>query len=183
MIDLARIDFVNRPVLRLILIGLPALALQTTLCAEIEIFGVVLQIMLALSIAAGLAGGSENGALAGFVFGLMFDLVLTSPLGLSALVYGAAGWGAGYLHSRAIENPKWLNALAVGLLSGLATFALPVVANWIGVEGWLSGRLAKVIIVVALTNAASSFLCVPITRWALAIRRQERMAPPAEVFL
>jgi cell shape-determining protein MreD len=81
------IDFVNKPVARLILVGLPALALQTTFFAEVKIFGVVLQIMLALSIAAGLAGGSENGALAGFVFGLMFDLVLTSPLGLSALVW------------------------------------------------------------------------------------------------
>ena len=131
------IDFVNKPVTRLLLVGLPALALQTTFFAEVKIFGVVLQIMLALSIAAGLAGGSENGALAGFVFGLMFDLVLTSPLGLSALVYGTAGWGAGYLHSRALENPKWLNALVVGLMSGLATFVLPIVANWIGVEGWL----------------------------------------------
>jgi rod shape-determining protein MreD len=177
------IDFVNKPVARLILVGLPALALQTTFFAEVKIFGVVLQIMLALSIAAGLAGGSENGALAGFVFGLMFDLVLTSPLGLSALVYGAAGWGAGYLHSRALENPKWLNALVVGLMSGLATFVLPIVANWIGVEGWLSSRLTKVMIVVALSNALFSFLVVPIARWSLAIRRSQRLAPPAEVFL
>jgi rod shape-determining protein MreD len=162
---------------------LPALALQTTFFAEVKIFGVVLQIMLALSIAAGLAGGSENGALAGFVFGLMFDLVLTSPLGLSALVYGTAGWGAGYLHSRALENPKWLNALVVGLMSGLATFVLPIVANWIGVEGWLSSRLTKVIIVVALSNALFSFFVVPIARWSLVIRRNQRLAPPAEVFL
>ena len=177
------IDFVNKPVTRLLLVGLPALALQTTFFAEVKIFGVVLQIMLALSIAAGLAGGSENGALAGFVFGLMFDLVLTSPLGLSALVYGAAGWGAGYLHSRALENPKWLNALVVGLMSGLATFVLPIVANWIGVEGWLSARLTKVIIVVALSNALFSFFVVPNARWSLAIRRNQRLAPPAEVFL
>lgn len=177
------IDFVNKPLLRLFLVGLPALALQTTFFAEVKFFGVVVQIMLALSVAAGLAGGSENGALAGFVFGLMLDLVLTSPLGLSALVFGAAGWAAGYLHSHALENPKWLNALVVGLMSGLATFALPVVANWIGVEGWLSSRLTKVIIVVALTNALLSFIAVPIARWALAIRRQQRLAPPSEVFL
>jgi rod shape-determining protein MreD len=113
----------------------------------------------------------------------MFDLLLTSPLGLSALVYGAAGWGAGYLHSRALENPKWLNALVVGLMSGLATFVLPIVANWIGVEGWLSSRLTKVIIVVALSNALFSFFVVPIARWSLAIRRNQRLAPPAEVFL
>ena len=50
------IDFVNKPVTRLLLVGLPALALQTTFFAEVKIFGVVLQIMLALSIAAGLAG-------------------------------------------------------------------------------------------------------------------------------
>jgi hypothetical protein len=68
-------------------------------------------------------------------------------------------------------------------MSGLATFVLPIVANWIGVEGWLSSRLTKVMIVVSLSNALFSFLVVPIARWSLAIRRNQRLAPPAEVFL
>ncbi|MEI8391022.1 MAG: rod shape-determining protein MreD [Actinomycetes bacterium] len=177
------ISLLNRPVTRLFLVGLLLLAVQTTLLTEMKFFGVIAQLLLALSITAGLSGGSESGALAGFVLGLMFDLVLTSPLGLSALVYAFAGWGAGYFHSRTLANPKWLDCVVTGVLSGVATFTLAVVANVIGIEGWLSGRLVKVIIVVGCVNALSAFFLVPISRWCLVIRRQERIAPPAELFL
>ena len=176
------INFLNRPVTRLFLVGLLLLAVQTTLLTEMKFFGIIAQLLLALSITTGLVGGSESGALAGFVLGLMFDLVLTSPLGLSALVYACAGWGAGYFHSRTLANPKWLDCLVTGILSGVATFALAVVANVIGVEGWLSGRIIKVIIVVACVNALSAFVFIPISRWCLAIRREQRISPPVELF-
>lgn len=156
------IDFVNKPVARLILVGLPALALQTTFFAEVKIFGVVLQIMLALSIAAGLAGGSENGALAGFVFGLMFDLVLTSPLGLSALVYGAAGWGAGYLHSRASGKSEMVKCLGSWFDEWVGDFCVADRGELDWCRGWLSSRLTKVMIVVALSNALFSFWSFPL---------------------
>jgi hypothetical protein len=70
-----------------------------------------------------------------------------------------------------------------GVLSGVATFALAVVANVIGIEGWLSGRIIKVIIVVACVNALSAFVFIPISQWCLAIRREQRISPPAELFL
>ena len=177
------IDLVNRPFVRLLMVGLPALAVQTTLLAELTPFGIVMQLMLCMSIGAGVSAGPEGGALAGFVLGVMFDFALTSPLGLSALVYGLAGYTAGFVFSQSIANPRWLNAITCAGLSAVAVFVQPIVANWIGVEGWISSRLVKVMVVVGVTNGIASYVVVPIMRWCLAVRRLQRMAPPAEVYL
>ncbi|MFM8847660.1 MAG: rod shape-determining protein MreD [Actinomycetota bacterium] len=177
------IELVNRPFVRLLMVGLPALAVQTTLLAELTPFGIVMQLLLCMSIGAGVSAGPEGGALAGFVLGVMFDFVLTSPLGLSALVYGLAGFVGGFAFSQSLANPRWLNAVTCAGLSAAAVFVQPIIANWIGVEGWISSRLVKVMFVVALFNGAASFVVVPVMRWCLAVRRQQRLAPPAEVYL
>ena len=44
------IDLVNRPLVRLLMVGLPALALQTTLLSELTPFGIVIQLLLCMSI-------------------------------------------------------------------------------------------------------------------------------------
>jgi len=177
------IELVNRPFVRLLMVGLPALAVQTTLLAELTPFGIVMQLLLCMSIGAGVSAGPEGGALAGFVLGVMFDFVLTSPFGLSALVYGLAGFVGGFAFSQSLANPRWLNAVTCAGLSAAAVFVQPIIANWIGVEGWISSRLVKVMFVVALFNGAASFVVMPVMRWCLAVRRQQRLAPPAEVYL
>lgn len=177
------VEFLNKPIVRLVLIGLLALPIQTTLFADVKFFGVAVQLMLCLSLAAGVAGGSESGAVAGFMFGLLFDLVLSSPLGMLSLLYGLAGFVAGYAHSPAVPNPRWLNALIVGGVSAAATLAQPILANWVGAEEWISTRLIRVIAIVAVTNAAASFVAVPLVRWGLAVKRRERLALGGDVFL
>ena len=176
------IDFVNRPIVRLILIGLPALGVQTTFLSSAPLAGIVVQLMLCLSIAAGVAGGSERGAITGFSLGLMFDLVLSTPLGLSALVYGLAGFLAGYVNSLSINHPWWLRSIVVGGTSVAMMFVHPILATWVGVDGWLTTRVIKVAIVVGLANAVIAPAVVPLMRWTLAIKRQERLAPPPEIY-
>ena len=172
------LDFVNRPVFRLLLVGIPALALQTTFLADASVAGVVLQLMLCLVAAAGISGGPERGAMAGFVLGLLFDLVLSSPLGLTALVYGLVGFLAGYVFAFGTAHPWWLDSIVVAVATAAATFVHPVVATWVGVDGWLSTRLLKVAGVLALANALLAPLAVPLMRWALAVKRRDRLAPP-----
>jgi len=176
------IDLLNRPVLRLVLIGLVTLALQTTIFAEMTITGVALQVMLCLSVAAGVSGGSERGAFVGFLFGSLFDLVLSTPLGLTALVYGLAGFLAGYVNSLTVNHPWWLGSIVVALSTALASFVHPVVASWIGVDGWLTLRVVRIAIVTAVANAVLAPLAVPLMRWALVIKRRARLAPPPEIF-
>lgn len=176
-------ELLNRPVLRLVLIALVALPLQTTFFADVKIFGVTAQVMLCLAVSAGVIGGSESGAVAGFIFGLAFDLVLSTPLGMLALLYGSAGFLAGYAHSRTVPNPRWLNALVVAGASAVSTVAQPVLANWAGVEGWISTRLVRVVLIVGLVNALLSYATVPLVRWGLAIKRRQRLAISGDVFL
>lgn len=177
------LELVNRPVLRLLLIAIVALPIQTTLLADVKFFGVAMQLMLCMAVAAGVIGGSESGAVAGFIFGLSFDLVLSSPLGMLSLLYGLAGFIAGYAHSRTVANPRWLNALVVGGVSAVATLAQPVLANWVGVEGWISSRLLRVVLIVAGLNTLASFFMVPLLRWGLVIKRRQRLALSGDVFL
>ena len=118
------IDLVNRPLVRLLMVGLPALGLQTTLFSELTPYGVVVQLLLCMSIGAGVAAGPEGGAFAGFVLGLMFDFVLTSPLGLCALIYGLAGFVGGFAFSPSLANPKWLNSLTCAGLGAASVFGV-----------------------------------------------------------
>lgn len=170
------VEIFNKPVVRLILVAFLALPVQTTLFADVKFSGVAVQLMLGLAAASGVVGGSENGAMSGFIFGLAFDLVLSSPLGLLALVYGLAGWIAGAVYSRTISNPWWLNMLSVGFVSALATLAQPILANWVGVEGWISLRLIEVVVIVSVANMVLSFATIPLMRWALVIKRRERLS-------
>lgn len=170
------IEILNKPIVRLLLIGFLALPLQTTFFADVKFSGVAVQLMLVLAVSAGVIGGSENGSLAGFIFGLLFDLVLSSPLGLLAFIYGLAGWVSGAVYSRTVSNPWWLNMVAVGFVSALATVAQPILANWVGVEGWISPQLIEIVIVVTITNMALSFVTLPLLRWALVIKRRERLS-------
>lgn len=86
---------IESPATRTFLLGLVVLSFQTTLFNTLRPFGVVLQLMLLFSCASGVAAGSEAGAVTGFIFGLMYDMVLTAPMGLSAVVFGFAGYMAG----------------------------------------------------------------------------------------
>lgn len=169
-------DLLNKPLVRLLIVSFLALPVQTTFFADVKFSGVAVQLMLGLAVSAGVVGGSENGALSGFILGVMFDLVLSSPLGLLALVYGMAGWVAGTVYSRIRTNPWWLNIGAVGLMSALATFVQPILANWVGVEGWISLDLFEIALVVSIGNMVLGFATLPLMRWALVIKRKQRLS-------
>ena len=175
------IEILARPIVRTVIVGFLALTVQTTILADMRIGGVVVQLLLAMSIGAGVSAGAEKGAVAGFTLGLMLDLVLTSPLGLTALVYGAAGMLGGYFHSKTLANPKWLDAVGLGVLSVAASFAYPVLANWVGLEGWISSRVVHITVVVTVANVVISPVVVPVMRWTQAVRREQRLLLPSGV--
>ena len=157
--------FVGRPVIRMILVAIPVLGLQTTIVADMRPFDVTLQLMLLLGAASGAIAGPERGALAGFLFGLFFDMTLTTPLGLAALSCGLAGYVAGYVQSITVTPPWWLSALFVGLGSAVGELAFPLAQSVVGKEGWVQGRLFVVVPVVAVANLILAPLAVPAARW------------------
>jgi rod shape-determining protein MreD len=167
------LSLVQRPVVRLIMVGLVLLTIQTTLLTEIRIHGVVADIMLGAAVGAGLVGGAELGALAGFVLGLMYDLVLITPLGLSPLAYGLVAFGFGAAKATiTVGSAWWLTMVLVfaGSASGIVLYA--VVGSIIGQQGWVQLHLVPEALIVGGVNG---LIAVPISRvmkWALRVERE-----------
>lgn len=165
------LGLVARPVVRIVMVGLVALAIQTTLLTQLRPFDVTLQLMLLLAAASGVAGGPERGALAGFLFGLMYDLVLTTPFGVAALSCGLAGYLAGFVLSITVDPTWWLSMVFVGGASAVGELSFPLVQTVVGREGWVQPRVFLVVPVVAIVNGLMAPIAVPVARWCLGIRR------------
>ncbi len=168
---------VRSSLIRLVPVGMVMLALQRTVFAEIEVSGVIVQVVLALAAAAGAAGGSERGAMAGFTLGVMFDLVEGTPIGSTAIAFTLAGVVAGLLALIAADPQWWLSAIFVGLGAAVGEAMLPVVRIFIGEEDPWPPQMVKVVVIVTVAATVMSPLLVPLGRWCLRIRGPEWKAP------
>jgi len=172
--------FVQGPLVRVIPLGLILLALQRTIFVEVQVAGVIIQIMIATAAAAGVAGGSERGALVGFVFGVMFDLAEGTPLGSTATAMTIAGVVGGLLALIAADPHWWLAALFTGLGAAAGALMIPVVRVFIGEPEPFQEELYVVVPIVAVSAAIMSPLLVPLARWSLRLRRPEWTQPVKE---
>lgn len=158
---------IESPATRTFLVGLVVLSFQTTLFNTLRPFGVVLQVMLLFSCASGIAVGSEAGAVTGFVFGLMYDMVLTAPLGLSAVVFGFAGYMAGGVNAFVHEARWWAKIIAVALSTATAVLLYPAASLVVGVDGLLGSRVVTVALACSAFNALLAVPAARIAKWAL----------------
>lgn len=171
-------SFLTGPLVRLVPVGLVFLSLQRSLFADLRPFGVVLQVMLALTAAAGAGAGPERGALAGFVLGLMYDLATATPLGLTALVYGVAGFVAGYVLTITPDPQWWLSMAFVTAAAATGETLVPVGLTLIGQDGWVTTRMFRIVPTVAVFAGLISPLLVPLGRWCTCVRRPTWKAIP-----
>jgi len=166
------ISLVQRPLVRLLMVGMVVLTLQTTLFSDLRPFDVVVDLLLGLSAAAGVVGGPEKGAFVGFVYGILFDLALVTPFGLSALTYGLVGFFVGLAKtSITVGQAWWLTMLLVfaGSVVGVVLFAS--IGTLVGEPGWVDRRLLRVALVVGVVNGILGPLMLPLQRWMLTLRR------------
>lgn len=152
---------------RLVLIGLLFLSLQTTILNEMRPFGVSIEVMLLLAAATGLAKGSETGAIAGFVVGLLYDMVLTTPLGLCAVVFAVVAYTAGLVHSFVHEPTWWSRIVIVSVASAVGTILLPVAFTITGATGVFTTDIISVVVVVTVANAVLALPVSWLCNWAL----------------
>lgn len=155
------------PWVRVPLVLFVALGLQTSVLADVRPFGVALDVMLLLAVAAGLAAGPERGAVVGFVYGIAFDLVLQTPFGLSALSYGLAAFGIGYVQLSVLRAGRWIPMLAVAAASAAALAFYAVAGSVLGLQDVLSDNLVLVVAVVSVVNGLLAPVALRIQRWAL----------------
>ena len=156
-----------RPWVRVPLVILVALAVQTTLFADLQPFDALADIMLLLALAAGVVGGPRDGALCGFLTGLAYDCLLRTPFGLSALTYSLAGYGAGYLQAMVSSARWWMGSLIMGAASAVSIAGYAGIGTVFGLKDAVDNHLITVMAVVGVVNAVLAMPALWVTRWAL----------------
>lgn len=154
--------------LRLPLVVIAVLVLQTSLLWRLHIVGVIPDAMLLIAVCAGVSGGSERGAVAGFASGIAIDLYLqTTPLGLSALVFSLVGYGVGVLAAGTVRSAWWLPVLIVAGASAAGEVMFGLSAAVVGQPELVRLHLLVVAGVVALVNAVLAPVGLRLSGWAV----------------
>jgi rod shape-determining protein MreD len=162
------VELVSRGELgRLSLVVLLFVVVQETVMLDIRIGGVHPDIMVLLPIVAGLVGGPSRGATIGFSTGLVSDLFLPTPFGLSALVGCLLGFGTGLATQALDRTAGWLAPVAA--LGGSALYELTYgsLGSVLGQPQMLHVALARIVVVVSVTNAVLAIPAVRLMSWGL----------------
>lgn len=161
---------------RLLLVILLALILQTALIAQLRVLGATGDIMLLLAIAAGLASGPERGALIGFASGIAFDLLLQTPFGLSALTYCLVGYMVGSLQSSVLRLTWWIPVAFAMVASAVGIVLYAVIGEVVGLDDLIGPHLVTIAAVVAVLNGLLILPAVRLVRWATQEHLRPRLA-------
>ncbi len=159
---------------RLPLVLLLCLVVHATFLPELRIAGVMPDLMLLVAAAAGLQAGPGYGAAIGFASGLLADLLLPTPLGLSALVFTVVGYLTGAAKAGILRDSWWFPAAVAFVASSAGVGLFALAGSMIGEGALLHGRLATIMLVVGLTNAALALPVFRLVGWSLAGRPPER---------
>ena len=113
--------------LRLALVILVAVVLQTTVFTHLRIDGVAPDVGLVCVLAVAYEEGPNTGAMFGFCMGLAMDLFLTTPLGLTAMTYAITGFAVGVFQAGIVRSSPWIAPIlggVGGLFGGLLFISL-----------------------------------------------------------
>jgi len=148
------------------LIVLLVLTVQTTWLSSLRNAGVHSDAMLLVPIAGGIVGGAESGALAGFLAGLAADVFLQTPFGLSALVYSLVGFGVGAVQGNVIRAAWWISPLTAIIASAGGIVLYGLVGATVGQSQLLHADLPVIAGWVAVVNGVLAIPVVRLMQWA-----------------
>jgi rod shape-determining protein MreD len=157
---------------RLGLIIFVLVTLQTTLIADLAVRRngntTCADIVMLLPIAVGIVHGRDEGAIAGFAAGFVLDLVVHgTPVGFFALGYTLTGYIVGMTQATVLRAAWWIPVLTAIGGSVIGVLTLGLLANIVGLEGFLDSHLAVVAGAVAVVNAVLIHPMLRVVRWAL----------------
>jgi rod shape-determining protein MreD len=151
---------------RLVLLVVTLVVLQTTVFTHLRVFGAIPDLLLVATVAVAFEEGPQAGAIFGFFSGLVLDLFLASPLGLSALANSVTGYTVGVFQSGFVRESRTM-PIVLGAIGGLIGGTVFVVVGGIaGQAGYLSLTSVRVIIVAAIYDGLVAPLVFPFVRWA-----------------
>ncbi len=152
-----------------------ALLLQSTVFAQMKLFGVRPELLYLVTILVAILEGPGEGMVVGFAGGLAQDFLLNQPKGLTALTLTLLGYGVGLLRQYIVSPSPLLPTLlvAVGTAAGVVFYEI---------VGFLLGQVNQPLTfslrVPALTGVYGAVL-TPIIYPIL--RRMEERARPQRV--
>ena len=118
--------------MRLALLLVLLVVLQTTVFPHLRVAGVVPDLGLVAAVAIAVRYGPELGAGFGFAAGLAADVFLQTPLGLGALAFGLTAFLVGGMQTRLVRPTWWIRpavAIGAGVVSGLLFIGLGAVVG------------------------------------------------------
>jgi len=169
-----------RDAVRLSLVVFGFVVVQQTLMLDVGIGGVHPDIMVLLPIVAGIIGGPSRGATIGFGTGLVSDLFLPTPFGLSALVGCLVGFAVGMAVVALDRSAWWLAPVAALGGSALYEVTYGALGSVLGQPQMLHVALARIVIVVSVTNAVLALPAMRLMSWGMARASTEGM-PTSDV--
>jgi rod shape-determining protein MreD len=142
-----------------------ALVLQVCLFSRFSFDGARPDVMVLVAVMAGFVLGPDRGAIVGFASGMAFDVVLSTPLGLSALVYTLVAYGVGVGTASMVRTSHWIPSAVAAVGSAAAMLLYAVIGVVLG-EPTLEGPpLAAIVTYVAVLNAALAPLALRAVSW------------------
>ena len=150
-----------------------AVVVQSTVLAGVRLTGARPDLLVLVVVAVAMASEATTGAVFGFVAGLVADLLFDLPVGVSALVYTAAGFAVGTARVYVTSHQPLVHLALAGAASLASVWCCGLLLRVFDLSTWeavvRAGPLA------ALVNLLLTPLVYPVV-WALTERVPARPA-------
>jgi rod shape-determining protein MreD len=157
---------VNRRI-RLVLVVISLVVLQTTVFTHLRVFGAVPDLTLVATVAMAYEEGPMAGAVFGFAAGLTTDLFLSTPLGLSALAFALTAYGVGVFQSGLIRESRGIASVLGGVGGLVGNVIFVIVGGIAGRSDLVSIHNIQIVIVASLYDALVAIAVFPFVRGAV----------------
>jgi rod shape-determining protein MreD len=165
-----------RRVLSLAAIIVTALLLQSTIFAQMKLFGVRPELMYLVTILIAIIEGPGEGMVVGFVGGLAQDFMLNSPKGLTALTLTLLGYGIGLTRQYITSPSPLLPTVLVGIGTAAGVLFYEVVGFLLGQVEQPLFYTIKVPLLTGLYGAVLTPIVYPLIRRICERSRPRRVA-------
>lgn len=154
--------------LRVPLVVVLVLVVQTALLYRFRLAGVAPDAMLLLAVCAGIVGGPDRGAVVGFVAGIGIDVFLqTTPVGLSSLVFSILGYVVGILAEGTVRAAPWIPIATAAVASAVGAVAFALMAAVVAGADFVGPRLVTVALLVGVFNGLLAPFGLRLAAWAV----------------
>jgi rod shape-determining protein MreD len=144
-----------------------AVLVQSTVLAAVRLAGVRPDLLVLAVVSVAVATDAATGAAFGFAAGLVADLLFDLPVGVSALVYTAAGFAVGAVRLYLTSHRPLVHMVLAGAASLASVWSCGLLLRVFDLSSWAA--VARAGPLVALCNLLLTPFVYPVV-WALTER-------------